>query len=394
MKKLTRIIAVMIAICMAAGTGSARIPHTGNIDAAVAGIRADENYQRTKITGSLQITRICDDGICGVTSWKGDYIEYEGFAGIRTHCDGTRVTYTMYSHNYDLDNGTVSFVSDDDMKTAVKLSDMTEGMSKTFDITDYAAKPGLYVLHIDIPYKNRTYYANTNLYYDGKVVKACRRLCVENIDSWRKLVGNLDPDKCLGMYVVDKNVPITYPTSGMDGNCNHVEEWRSLAHEIVKFDYWDNEMKVFALVNYLSRNYAYDYYRVRTLDNVSRATTAKCWTDDSLWMYYNKVGQCWDFANAMTVMCRELGIPCTTVENDYHTVNAVWMYGEWVSIDVSQLVGYGCFEKDTDPDKWVADRQGSFSGCYGRYCGDMNNYNQCIATPETTLSNRSGRNPI
>ena len=73
------------------------------------------------------------------------------------------------------------------------------------------------------------------------------------------------------------------------------------------------------------------------MNNRSRATLAEDWTNDNLFSYYNHVGNCYDYANIMTIMCRHLGIPCTTVENSYHTANAVWMDGEWVCIDVSVL---------------------------------------------------------
>ena len=196
------------------------------------------------------------------------------------------------------------------------------------------------------------------------------------------------------MYVGNKNNPITYPTSGTNGACNHVQKWCDLSDEIIKIDTWSDEMKVFALVKYLTQNYAYDDYRVNTLNNTSRAMKKGVWSDDNLFMYYNKVGQCWDFANALTIMCRHQGIPCTSAENDGHTVNAVWMCGEWIAIDVSSLVSNHCDTEDTDPKNWKHYRTGAYNRFYGYYDGTMETYNQALATPETTLSNRSGKNPM
>lgn len=122
--------------------------------------------------------------------------------------------------------------------------------------------------------------------------------------------------------------------------------------------------------------------------------TTNSWNDDNLWLYYNKVGQCWDFANVMTIMCRHHGIPCTSVENEGHTINAVWMNGEWIGINVSALVANHCDTKDTDTKNWKHYRTGTYKQCYGYYDGAMNTYNQALATPETTLSTGSGKNPM
>ena len=196
------------------------------------------------------------------------------------------------------------------------------------------------------------------------------------------------------MYVGSKTIPITYPTSGTDGNCNHVQEWCDISDEIIIDDNWSDEAKVFAFVLYLSRNYAYDDWRVSYNNNKSRATLAGRWDDASLWTLENRVGTCWDMANIMTIMCRHHGIPCTSVENNHHTVNAVWLRGEWVAIDVSSLLQHHCYTEDTAPDGWIYRHDGSWSSYYGYYDYMMDTYNQALATPETTLSNKSGKNPI
>ena len=235
-----------------------------------------------------------------------------------------------------------------------------------------------------------------SLFYDGKKIQTCQEnsQSQHDVDKWNALTKNIDPDTCLSMYVGNKGNPITYPTSGTSGACNHVQKWCDLSDEIITIPDWSDEMKVFALVLYLTKNYAYDDYRVSILNNTSRAMKDNAWTDDNHFMFFNKVGQCWDFANALTIMCRHQGIPCTSVENEGHTVNAVYMCGEWIAIDVSSLVSNHCDTEDTNPDNWKHYRTGAYNQYYGYYDGTMDTYNQALATPETTLSNRSGKNPM
>lgn len=351
--------------------------------------------------GSNNIVGLGDNGTCGITNYIGDYIDYEGFAGLRVHTDGTLVDYTMYSHSNNYDNGTVYIQNNCLDNTRIDLGSIKVDETKSFDIKEIASKmniddtTGLYKLTI-MTGKEGNEYAVMFLYYDGKKAQYCR--CIsqrkEEIDKWNTVVSNLDPNTCLNMWVGNKNIPITYPTSGTNGSCNHVQEWCELSDEIVLHDDWTDEAKVFALVLYLTRNYAYDHYRVDTLNNTSRAMKDDAWTDDNHFMFYNHVGQCWDMANALAIMCRHQGIPCTTVENNHHTVNAVWLRDEWIAIDVSALVQNHCKQEDTNSDDWMHYRDTRYAYSYGYYDSTMNTYNQALATPETTLSNRSGKNPM
>lgn len=341
------------------------------------------------------IHHLSDDGICGTTQFINDYIDYEGFAGLKVHCDGTTVSYTMYSHADTFKSGDVSIQRNRDESTRISLGSIKVDETKSFDIRTIADSKGLYTLTL-MSGKDGKEPATIWLYYDGNKVQTCRYNMQNqsDLEAWNKLIGKLDPKTCLGMYVGSPSNPITYPTSGTNGNCNHVDEWCAKADEIIKNDDWSDELKTFALVCWMSRNLAYDDYRAHTLNNVSRANKANKWNEDNMFTYGNKVGQCWDFANILTVMARHEGIPCTTVENNSHTVNAVWLRGEWVAIDVSVLVSRHCTTEDTDPDNWVSQRDGSYRFDYGYFDPYMTSYNQAIATPETTLSNRSGKNPM
>ena len=347
----------------------------------------------------LNVHHLRNIGVSGATNYIGDYIAFEGLYGLKAETSGSIVTYTMYSHNNAYENGNVSLQRYGNTSSLISLGTIETGETAIIDIKSAVASmelsnsTGVYVLSIAV---NGETPVPMYLYYDGKTVQACRYDSTSSyaIEAWNRVIGNLDPNTCLDMYVGSKTVPITYPTSGTDGSCNHVQEWRNISDEIIIDDNWSDEAKVFAFTLYLARNYAYDDWRVSYNNNKSRATLAGRWDDDSLWTLENKVGTCWDMANIMTIMCRHHGISCTSAENSHHAINIVFLRGEWVAIDVSSLLQHHCYTEDTDPDGWINRRDGSWSSYYGYYDYIMDTYNQALATPETTLSNRSGKNPM
>ncbi len=142
---------------------------------------------------------------------------------------------------------------------------------------------------------------------------------------------------------------MTYPTSGRNGNCVHFEEWKGLGDKIIQDKNWSDEYKVFALVTHLAEYYAYDEYRADICHNKSRALMANDYADDFNFMFYNDVGTCWDYTNALAIMCRTQGIPCTSVERDTHTWNVVYINGEWIPIDICCFNLYKC--RTEDPSK-------------------------------------------
>ena len=342
---------------------------------------------------NLEAYHFTNEGICGATEYINDNVDFEALAGIKYKTNGTKVTFTAYAHNEAyLDGGDVyvqigqkdvivGHVADKESGTF----DMAEVLKANGDVT----KADWYRLGIRLSKQNVV----GHLYWDGKSVCACRvgKNADSNAKKWNAVVKDMNPDDYVNMWVGNEDNPITYPTSGT-GGVNHVQKWRELAHEIIKFDTWSDEAKVYALTQYLCRNYAYDDYRVHTCNNVSRAKQTNGWMNDKMFMYFNKVGNCWDFANALTIMCREYGIPCTSVDNDTHTANAVWLNGEWVCIDVSVLVQHHCTEKDTDPEKWREQRDCTYADCYGYYSDQFDTHNQGLCTPITATSNKA--NPM
>ncbi len=347
----------------------------------------------------LNVHHLSNIGVSGATNFYGDSIAYEGLYGLKAETSGSIVTYSMYRHNKAYESGTVSLQRYGNTNSLIDLGTIKAGGTASIDMKSTVkalrlSNPvGVYVLSIAV---NDEKPVPMYLFYDGKTVQTCRYDSTSSyaIEAWNRVIGNLDPNTCLDMYVGSKTIPITYPTSGTDGNCYHVQEWCDISDEIILNEDWNDETKVFAFALYLARNYAYDDWRVSYNNNKSRANLAGRWDDASLWTLENKVGTCWDMANIMTIMCRHHGIPCTSVENNHHTVNAVWLRGEWVAIDVSSLLQHHCYTEDTNPDGWMYRRDGTWASYYGYFDYMMDTYNQALATPETTLSNRSGKNPM
>lgn len=347
---------------------------------------------------NLEIDHISDDGICGATNMQDEYIQYEAVFGIKVHCEDNDISYTMYSHNPNITECHVNITynnsgKETDLGIIQKNNTVCMNIDNVTDKLD--SSTGLYTLKAENP-KEKEQYACILLYYDGESVKTCRHSDnpENNKKAWDKVTKNLDPEKCKNMWVGNENNPITYPTSGYDNRCIDVAEWCELANKIVINENWSDDIKVYAFTSYIADHYAYDDYRYDILKNTSRAHHDNIFDDDNYWLYYNKVGNCLDFVNAMTIMCRHYGIPCTSVENNEHTVNAVWLHDEWVAIDISRLCRRHCHLKDTNPEKWTIERNGSYNDYYGYYQDNMDTYNQSISTPELLQYNKSGKNPM
>ena len=199
--------------------------------------------------------------------------------------------------------------------------------------------------------------------------------------KWNTLMSDADPDDYLSL------TGLTYPSSGTNGNCNHVSLWSGKARELTRNRKLSDASKVHLFATYLADNYAYDEYRAKSLDNVSRANhkfecgEKNAWKDDSNFMYYNHVGTCWDYTNAMVIMCRTVGIAATSVENDDHTMTAVYIDGHWTAIDITAIVRRYCDTEDTSKAKWKEYKNVS-SSRYKLYPDDMTSHDGEVWTSD------------
>ena len=351
------------------------VPHTSDsiyledINETVYDLRDSRNYG---------VAVVKENGI--------ETIDFEGFFGIRIEASGSNISYSVYRHSstasenasivlyrVGLDKNTVvkklgNAKADAEKKISSKLSDGLYMLTATFQVNKK-----------DVPVSGYIYVSNG-------VATTCRLATTSQtnldhyVDLWNDLLQDADPDDFLS------NKKITYPTSGTDGCCNHVSDWEEISDEIIgDHEDWTDEMKVFAFVDYLSKNIAYDNYRYKQPNHRSRANIAGNYKNDIYFTLGNNVGVCWDYTNILTIMCRHHGIPCTSVDNEYHTFNAVWLNGCWVGIDLTETRRYVCNTKDTDKDGWVSH---SFSYYhYGGYniTGNLDSYDKNIWTKERGL---------
>lgn len=394
-KRLYKIITKTAALCMAIillgmhtdtitvyanpDTSSSRateIPHTSDsvyiesIDKTVYDFRDARNYG---------IANVMENGV--------ETIDFEGFFGIRIDTSGTGITYSVYTHALGATSDTASIVlyrvKEDGSALVKKLGSVKTDTDKTLSVK---LSNGLYMLTATFTVnETREIPVSGYLYVEDGDAVTCRlsslsqRSIDRYIDAWNHLLRNADPDDFLS------NDKITYPTSGTNGACNHVSDWEAISDELVLSDEWTDEAKVFAFVDYLSKNIAYDNYRYRQPGHRSRANIAGDYTDDANFTLGNSVGVCWDYTNILTIMCRHHGIPCTSIDNPTHTFNAVWLNGGWVGIDLTETRHYVCNTADTDKDNWKSASYTYYH--YGSYniSTIMKSYDQNIWTKERGL---------
>lgn len=295
-------------------------------------------------------------GVAYNVAVPGTRIDFEGFYGIRLDVTDNRISYSVYEHNdaiSDTAKITLYQVKGDDY---IKVKDLGNAKTDEMFVIDeklsenviYAVGAAFNIKDIDEPQEAFGY-----LYNDGGKISVCRLALDDAINiekyiiAWNRLLADADPENYLS------NNKITYPTSGNGLNVVHVKQWEDISDTLILHDDWSDEMKVFVFVDYLSKNVAYDNYRADEMNNRSRASIAEDYTKDEYFTLGNSVGVCWDYVNILTIMCRHHGIPCTSVDSDTHTVNAVWLNGQWTGIDITVTARWNCYSEDTDKDLWV-----------------------------------------
>lgn len=311
----------------------------------------------------------CNFGVAMPEAKQNNIIYLEGLYGIRLSVDDNQVTYEPYKHNNAISSTAEMMLYEIKDNELVKVKNLGKADSDREYSLTYTFKNNIVYMigaSFEIQGLEERQEAIGFLYKTDDGLFTCRATSTDNninagIDGWMRLMKDIDPKDYIS------NDKITYPTSGSNGSVTHVKQWEDISDTLILHDDWTDEMKVFAFVDYLSKNIAYDEYRTRQSNNRSRASIAGDYTKDKYFTLGNNVGVCWDYVNILTIMCRHHGIPATSVDNDHHTINAVWLNNEWVSIDVTDTVRYNCETKDTDKSGWVKHKP-TYS-MYGSYNG-------------------------
>ena len=378
-------IVLSVASVVFTGCGNAAI---ANRDATVNG---NDYVKVTTNKYQLVAYELTDNRNYGATTFYRDKVDFEGYCGIRLDTTGDKIKYAVYHHtlkNIDTKNVDVNLYNMADGKLIKKIDTMSipdgqyDSEWRTFPDT---LSDGIYKFESAFPYipDNTFMTANGYVYIKNGVAKTCRLTRNERIaDSSKmdKVTVGKNPKNYLS------NAKNTYPTNGTNGSCNHVKLWEKKADEILKERHLENasdEAKVFFFAEWLRQNIAYDKWRVEVNDNHSRAMKYNDWNNDNLWTYYNGVGQCWDFTNILTIMCRHVGIPCTDISNNTHTVACVYMRDRWYAIDASAMTLYTNWDENPDPKNYKGPGWGDgMCDDFGYYEQTMNQFDVTIWEPK------------
>ena len=323
-------------------------------------------------------------GAASITNSEVQTIDFEGLAGIRLDTGGETPAYSVYRHSLSIsETATIVLyrVGTDENTVVEKLGDVKIDTDEELTVK---FSDGLYKLTATFTANGKDIPVSGYLYVEDGKATTCRlsgfgqSALDSDISKWNELLGEADPDDFLS------NDKITFPTSGTNGACNHVSYWENLSDELVLDDDWSDEAKVFAFVDYLAKNIAYDNYRFNQPNHRSRANIAGNYKSDKYFTKGNNVGVCWDYTNILVIMCRHHGIACTSMDSANHAFNAVWLNGGWVGIDLTKLNRYVCNTEDTDKDGWKTETY-SYRNYGGYTASGCTSIDQNIWTKERGL---------
>ncbi len=384
MRKLTSaIVGTTLAISIALGTMGTTSYAAGSTATTSAGKQQDYICYEDDTIHSMIAYDFMDSRNYGAAK-DGSSIDFEGLFGIRLSTSGKKVTCEVYSHVTDTTKAEVTFYKRDviDKDQVEDFGTISKKESVFYTFTD-EDDPGVYSFYALFDGKKSSYVVSGSVYYDGSKVLTCRYMGQSEKyfsyerEAWRALLSDADPKDYLS------NAETTYPTSGVEGRPVHVKEWEDYSDSLVYNEDWTDEAKLYNFVDHLSKEFAYDDYRCDVLDMESRANHAGRYADE-YYMYYNHVGVCWDFVNALAIMCRHNGIPATSVENGTHTALAVWLNDEWVCIDPTALLMYSCSTELTNESNWYSNYGGtSYADNYGVYSASFVTHDTQIWSPES-----------
>ncbi len=308
----------------------------------------------------------------GIAS-NGQRIDFEGHGGMKLSVSKAGVTVRFYSHSSKLlPDGAVTIAN---LSLGAKQRVADSEVLKTF----------AYDKNYSIPVSNLadgTYAIRCHFKQDGIAsgilcegffvkrgtsLKICRvaegsdKAVAAAYDNFVKFMSGTKPEDNLR---VDN---LSYP-SELHKNYHAADDLIKICDEqIIKHDDWSDELKVYAIVEWMRKNYAYDTWYSSQDDDNHKNRCNDSWSDPNAFITHTNVGVCFDFANVFVIMCRHLGIPACTINNDRHIWCAVYLNGMWVSIDPTNMVDHRCNQEDANPAKWTAAH--SNYNYYGNACG-------------------------
>ena len=388
-KKMKRTIKTVAAFALLTATLTSMAPSPGpvtqNEPEALAQIQIEDTSDALYVSDAdCVIYELSDSRTYGNPGNKNDHIDFEAYFGISLAVENNTVTAATYTHQKSSSPKSITFGR---LSSREMVSPRSYTM-ETVSIDMAKLSDGVYEFKSEFDTKNGTRYVSGYVYKNGSSIQTCRTVMSQDADGirrdmnkWNTVMADADPSDYLS------NAMITYPTSGDGKYCNHTSAWEQISDEIIgdKTELWSDETKVFAFVQYLVDNVAYDNYKLKMskkYGTTSRARLAGDYTDDSMFTIGNNVGVCWDYVNILAIMCRHHGIPATSADYGTHTVSAVWLNNGWKAIDITVLAKYSCSTEDTSRENWTEKCHERYSAWYGYYDIQVQEFDANIWTQE------------
>ena len=281
-----------------------------------------------------RLYNFCDEMKTGIGNRTKQIAFVEMYFGIDAYVKDNGVYFKFYKNcrqDYSVSN---TYPVSDKNKTALNVKNPMEySRLDTSSLSDGLYKIEMTAIRTDkktISTPAMYFYINNKKPYlcsyavvnDSKINEAIERR--ETIDRLIKENG-ITPENSLGTE------SLCFPWHPSVG-CNDIPEWEALADTIVK-DEWSDSLKAFAIHEWMTKNLAYDYYKI----DVIKDRRASYYGDYSGKhdTYETKTGVCFDFANIYAAMCRSVGIPAVTADTLTHTWNLIYIDGEWHEVDMT-----------------------------------------------------------
>lgn len=350
----------------------------------------DANGERTSMAQSSDSTKDDNEVCFNSVGQCGDYVVYdfakdqyigftgnnvctdfEAYAGVHTTVSDSGVLVKAYDNMPDTTQVTIKVIVLD-MKDNTKSSEIDLNDSKGVRFGMSAFPNGLYKIRTTYLYttdtnkQTRKYIGYQYVYVTNKTAYTCRaKSSIDSTDAdatkegmlkcksdWLKVTEGIDEDEALNLN------EITYPTNGADNRVVETSQWAALGKKLAaNHPGASDSVKVNAFIAYIDYNVAFDNYKATVLmpKGLIRADAAgdTGHTDPDNYAYKTHVGVCWDYVNILAIMCRANDIPCTSVESDDHTFNAVYLNGHWYPFDITKSNHYQCETKNTDRSNWT-----------------------------------------
>ena len=272
----------------------------------------------------------------------GGYADFRTASGITVTCTGNTASVYYYTRN-SARPGTLSLeprYGKSIWQTTLTSADTPVALPALADGT-------YFVRHTD---SNGDMCAVRLEVKDG-TAQACRSaMDPARIARFRQLMSAIKPENAKSVSA------IFYPAGyNHQDECIETAKWAKLSHELLpgpENSYTDSQ-KVYAFARWIAENIAYDTVKTTLGGGLTRAHRAMelgdkdAYSDPKYFTWETRCGVCADYADILVIMCREHGIPATTVVSDtaWHAWTGVYLDGHWEPVDITS---FNTWEIQTD----------------------------------------------